>query len=200
MHGIDAKVKIILLNTTVQVHTSQILSINIILIFSGLFIDSYTHNVYKLKNTFFIRGWILAYFVFRTDLIYMNFVTDEKFTSPGASGCCKLSACMGRGGNFHYKGIYRRAAGMGYTFQASMYMNGYHFHFKRISMGYLFHPKSIWMGTIAIGSIWMGMFLTSPSIWMGWGPGTPAARPYPKSWQVTPPPPLRERILQYKIG
>ena len=24
---------------------------------------------------------------------------------------------------------------------------------------------------------------------MGWGPGTPAAHPYPKSWQVTPPPP-----------
>ena len=32
---------------------------------------------------------------------------------------------------------------MGYTFQASKYMNGYmyHFHFKNISMGYLFHPK-----------------------------------------------------------
>ena len=25
--------------------------------------------------------------------------------------------------------------------------------------------------------------------WMGWGPGTPAALPYPKSWQVIPPPP-----------
>ena len=24
---------------------------------------------------------------------------------------------------------------------------------------------------------------------MGWGPGTLAAHPYPKSWQVTPPPP-----------
>ena len=47
------------------------------------------------------------------------------------------------GGNFHYKGIYRRAAGMGYTFQASKYMKGYHFHSKSISMGYLFHPKSI---------------------------------------------------------
>ena len=23
---------------------------------------------------------------------------------------------------------------------------------------------------------------------MGWGPGTPAARPYQKLWQVTPPP------------
>ena len=48
-----------------------------------------------------------------------------------------------RGGNFHYKGIYRCAAGMGYTFQASQYMNGYHFYIKSISMGYLFHPKSI---------------------------------------------------------
>ena len=49
----------------------------------------------------------------------------------------------GGGGNFHYKGIYRCAAGMGYTFQASQYMNGYHFYIKSISMGYLFHPKSI---------------------------------------------------------
>ena len=37
--------------------------------------------------------------------------------------------------------IYRSAAGMGYTFQASKYMNGYHFHIKNISMGYLFHQK-----------------------------------------------------------
>ena len=37
-------------------------------------------------------------------------------------------------------------------------------------------------------------FLTSPSKWIGWGPGTPAARPYPKSWQVTPPP------LPIKLG
>ena len=28
----------------------------------------------------------------------------------------------GEGVNFHYKGIYRRAAGMGYTFQASKYI------------------------------------------------------------------------------
>ena len=49
----------------------------------------------------------------------------------------------GGGGNFHYKGIYRCAAGMGYTFQASEYMNGYHFYTKSISMGYLFHPISI---------------------------------------------------------
>ena len=33
------------------------------------------------------------------------------------------------------------------------------------------------------------MFFTWPGIWMGWGSGTPAAHPYPKSWQVTPPPP-----------
>ena len=113
----------------------------------------------------------------------------------------------GGGGNFHYKGIYRCAAGMGYTFQASQYMNGYHFHIKSISMGYLFHPKSIWMGKIwkivyewgqfskivyewGQFSIWevyeWVMFFTWPSIWMGWGSGTPAAHPYPKSWQVTP--------------
>ena len=49
----------------------------------------------------------------------------------------------GGGGNFHYKGIYRCAAGMGYIFQASKYMNGYHFHLKSISMGYLFRSKSI---------------------------------------------------------
>ena len=35
------------------------------------------------------------------------------------------------------------------------------------------------------------MFFTWPSIWMGWGSGTPAAHPYPKSWQVTPPPPWK---------
>ena len=58
---------------------------------------------------------------------------------------CNLKGTWGGGGggNFHYKGIYRCAAGMGYTFQASQYMNGYHFHIKSISMGYLFHPKSI---------------------------------------------------------
>ena len=114
----------------------------------------------------------------------------------------------GGGGNFHYKGIYRCAAGMGYTFQASQYMNGYHFYIKSISMGYLFNPKSIWMGKIwkivyewgqfskivyewGQFSIWevyaWVMFFTWSGIWMGWGSGTPAAHPYPKSWQVTPP-------------
>ena len=29
-------------------------------------------------------------------------------------------------------------------------------------------------------------FFNSPSIWMGWRPGTPAARLYPKSWQGIP--------------
>ena len=52
------------------------------------------------------------------------------------------------GGNFHYEGIYRCAAGTGYTFQASKYMNGYHFHLKSISMGYLFRSKSIRIGKI----------------------------------------------------
>ena len=89
-------------------------------------------------------------------------------------------------------------------------MNGYHFYIKSISMGYLFHPKSIWMGKIwkivyewgqfskivyewGQFSIWevyeWVMFFTWPGIWMGWGSGTPAAHPYPKSWQVTPHPP-----------
>ena len=98
---------------------------------------------------------------------------------------------------------------MGYTFLASQYMNGYHFYIKSISMGYLFHPKSIWMGKIwkivyewgqyskivyewGQFSIWevyeWVMFFTWPSIWMGWGSGTPAAHPYPKSWHVNPPP------------
>ena len=126
----------------------------------------------------------------------------------------------GGGGNFHYKGIYRCAAGMGYTFQASKYMNGYHFHIKSISMWYLFYPKSIWMGKFwkivyewgqfwkivyEWGQFWKMvyewgqfsiwevyewvLFFTWPSIWMGWGSGTPAAHPYPKSWQVNPPPP-----------
>ena len=74
-------------------------------------------------------------------------------------------------------------------------------------MGYLFHPKSIWMGKFwKIGYQWgqfskivykwgqfsmwevyeWVMFFTWPGIWMGWGSGTPAAHPYPKSWQVTP--------------
>ena len=34
-------------------------------------------------------------------------------------------------------GIYRRAAGMRYTFKASKYMNRYHLPFKSISIGYL---------------------------------------------------------------
>ena len=85
----------------------------------------------------------------------------------------------------------RCAAGMGYTCHVSKYMNWYHFHFKSISIGYLFHPKSIWMGKIwkivyekVQFSLWevyeWVFFLTSPRIWIGWGPGTPAARPYPK--------------------
>ena len=120
----------------------------------------------------------------------------------------RQSCFIPRGGNFHYKGIYRCAAGMGYTFQASRYMNGYNFFIKSISVGYLFHPKSIWMGKIwkivyewgqfskivyewGQFSIWevyeWVMFFTWPGIWMGWGSGTPAAHPYPKPWQVTPP-------------
>ena len=65
-------------------------------------------------------------------------------------------------------------------------------HQKYIN-GLFFHPKSIWMGIISKivyewvqFSIWevyeWVCFSTSPSLWMGWGP-------YPKPWQVTPPPP-----------
>ena len=89
----------------------------------------------------------------------------------------------------------------GYTFQASKYMNGYHFHIKSIWMGYLFHPKSIWMGKIwKIVYEWVCFFLTSPSIWIGRGPGTPVAHPYPKSWQVNPPPPHVIGELSNSIG
>ena len=75
-------------------------------------------------------------------------VTNEKETLFGIQNYIKRQTKLyyyhgGGGGNFHYKGIYRCAAGMGYTFQASQYMNGYHFYIKSISMGYLFHPKSI---------------------------------------------------------
>ena len=146
-----------------------------------------------------------------SDFIYM-YISDQNKTfesipSTHREHCYIISTS--RGGNFHYKGIYRCAAEMGYTFQASQYMIGYHFYIKSISMGYLFHPKSIWMGKIwkivyewgqfskivyewGQFSIWevyeWVMFFTWPGIWMGWGSGTPAEHPYPKSWQVTPPP------------
>ena len=44
-------------------------------------------------------------------------------------------------------------------------------------------------------------FITSPCIWMGWGPGTPAAHPFPKPYQVTPPPPapVRNRGTQFSF-
>ena len=95
----------------------------------------------------------------------------------------------GGGVNFHYKGI---------NMYMNKYMNGYLFHFKSKSMGYLFqsHPKSIRIGNIREKvqfSLWevykWVCFLNSPIIWMEWGPGTPAARPYPNPWRVTNPPP-----------
>ena len=88
-------------------------------------------------------------------------------------------------------------------------------HQKYIN-GVSFSPKSIWMGKIwnivyewgqfskivyewGQFSIWevyeWVMFFTWPGIWMGWGSGTPAAHPYPKSWQVTPPVPLSICVL-----
>ena len=71
--------------------------------------------------------------------------------------------------------------------------------------GVSFSPKSIWMGKIwkkvyewvqfSLLEVYEWVcFLTSP-IWMGWGRGTQAARPYPKSRQVTAsyPPPFHPR-------
>ena len=98
---------------------------------------------------------------------------------------------------------------MGYTFQASQYMNGYHFYIKSISMGYLFHPKSIWMGKIwkivyewgqfskivyewGQFSIWevyeWVMFFTWPGIRMGWGFGDSSRTSVPKIMASYPPP------------
>ena len=51
-----------------------------------------------------------------------------------------ISRTRGEGVNFHYKDIYRRAARMGNTFQASTYMHGYHFYFKKYINGVSFLP------------------------------------------------------------
>ena len=77
------------------------------------------------------------------------------------------------------------------SFSLQKYINGVSFFYQKcIWMGKIWKKKSIWMCTIfAMGYIWMGIFLASSSIWMEWGPETPVAHPYPKSWQVTPPPP-----------
>ena len=129
----------------------------------------------------------------------------------------------GGGGNFHYKGIYRCAAGMGYIFQVSQYMNGYHFYIKSISMGYLFHPKSIWMGKIwKIVYEWgqfskivyeWGSIFDMESIWMGhvfhlaWymngvGFGDSSRTSVPKIMASYPPPPVplehKKRHLRIK--
>ena len=49
----------------------------------------------------------------------------------------------GGGCHFHYKGIYRRVVGMGYTFKASKNMDGHTFHLENISMGYQFYQNCI---------------------------------------------------------
>ena len=55
-----------------------------------------------------------------------------------------LDGCKGGGGgNRHYKGTYRRVAGMGYTFRVIQYINGYHFHFKVYQLGIFFYSKRI---------------------------------------------------------
>ena len=98
----------------------------------------------------------------------------------------------------------------GILFRPPSIWMGIIFTSKVYQWGIFFHPKSIWMGTIwkmvyewgqfskivyewGQFSIWevyeWVMFFTWPGLWMGWGSGTPAAHPYPKSWQVNPPPP-----------
>ena len=47
----------------------------------------------------------------------------------------------GGGGYVHYKGICRCAAGMGYTFQASEYMNRVSFSHQKYINGVYFSPK-----------------------------------------------------------
>ena len=47
----------------------------------------------------------------------------------------------GGGGYVHYKGICRCAAGMGYTFQASEYMNGVSFSHQKYINGVYFSPQ-----------------------------------------------------------
>ena len=100
---------------------------------------------------------------------------------------------------------------MGYTFQASKYWIGIIFTSKVYQWGIFFTPKSIWMGKIwKIVYEWVHCLLyevyewvcfsTSTSIWIGWHPGTPTARPYPKSWQVTPPPPLWPQLTTHKTN
>ena len=67
--------------------------------------------------------------------------------------------------NFLYRGIYRRVAGMRYTFKASQYINGYTFHFKSILMGYHFYWKSIWIGKMW-KLVWIGTIFAIVSIWI----------------------------------
>ena len=128
----------------------------------------------------------------------------KKYYTNFCLGSIDPPRARGMVGNFHYEGIYRCSAGRGILFRPPNIWMGIkewkiQFHIKSISMGYLFHPKGIWMGKIwKIVYEWVPFliwdvyewvcFLTSPSIWMGWGLGTPAARPYLKSWQVDNPP------------
>ena len=106
----------------------------------------------------------------------------------------------------------------GILFRPPSIWMGIIFTSKVYQWGIFFHPKSIWMGKIwkivyewgqfskivyewGQFSIWKVyewvMFFTWSGIWMGWGSGTPAAHPYPKSWQVTPPPPQKNYISHH---
>ena len=62
------------------------------------------------------------------------------------------------------KVLNRRAAGMGYTFQVSKYMNGYHFHFKVYQWGIFFTQKVYEWEQFLLLEVYEWYVLTSPSI------------------------------------
>ena len=67
------------------------------------------------------------------------------FSRENISACKTLvyiKRFTGGGGHFHYKSICRCAAGMGYTFQASEYMNGVSFSHQKYINGVSFSPKN----------------------------------------------------------
>ena len=74
---------------------------------------------------------------------------------------------------------------MGIIFTSKVYQ--WDIFFTKMYMNGLNLKICIWMGTIfAMGVYEWVCFSASPSIWMGWAPGTPAAHPYSKTRQVAP--------------
>ena len=125
--------------------------------------------------------------------IYTGYTHDVALQIVSLTFILRSTERGGGGVNFHYKGIYRCAAGRGILFRLqSIWMHGYHFHIKSIKWGIFFTQKVYeW---VKFEKLYMNgynfrygievydwfCFLTSLCIWMGWGPGTPVARPYPK--------------------